>query len=111
MPHATTLTPVGAVQLLPLPRIRGLTEDQVCGRACVWCRTSLTAGAVMSLGPRRRPGTESGACWYPRGCTMCVRAEARRVVDLHARTCSTCRGPRACSTRRELLGLADGDQG
>ncbi|MGW4730556.1 hypothetical protein ACWEQC_15550 [Streptomyces shenzhenensis] len=101
---------MGAVRLLPLPPIRNLTEDQVCGRACVWCTKRLTTGTVMSLGPRRRPGTESGACWYPRGCTTCVRAEARRVATLHARTCSTCRSRRDCSARRELLSLADGNQ-
>lgn len=65
----------------------------------------------MSLGTRRRPGTESNACWYPRGCTTCVRAEARRVAALHARTCSTCRSPRTCEIRTELLSLAERGQG
>ncbi|MEU6603624.1 hypothetical protein ABZ922_00830 [Streptomyces shenzhenensis] len=39
-----------------------------------------------------------------------MRAEARRVAAVHARTCSTCRSRRDCSARRELLSLADGGQ-
>ncbi|MGI5443406.1 hypothetical protein ACQEV4_40530 [Streptomyces shenzhenensis] len=39
-----------------------------------------------------------------------MRAEARRVATLHARTCSTCRSRRDCSARRELLSLTDGNQ-
>ncbi|MEU1302767.1 hypothetical protein [Streptomyces shenzhenensis] len=39
-----------------------------------------------------------------------MRAEARRVATLHARTCSTCRNRRDCSARKELLSLADRGQ-
>lgn len=50
-----------------LPRLETLTWDQSAGRACVWCRTLLTTGAVCAGTIRDQLGahnldTEVWAC-------------------------------------------------
>ncbi|MDQ0795559.1 hypothetical protein [Streptomyces sp. B1I3] len=50
-----------------LPRLEVLTWDQMAGRACVWCKTLLTTGAVSAGTIRDQDGahvldTEVWAC-------------------------------------------------
>jgi hypothetical protein len=101
-----------AAELLPVPSMRMRTETQISGQACVWCGASATIQALLTLGPRLRPGgNESGALWYPRGCASCVGREASRVASIHVTVCPRCseRTPGgACPTPSRLRRLESG---
>ncbi|MFE6284333.1 hypothetical protein [Streptomyces sp. NPDC057877] len=88
--------------LLSLPRVQLLADLQLRGVTCVWCGVAVMAGDVHDLGPRPRPG---GGQWFPRGCTRCVQATARRVIGLHDKTCTRCSPGRPCEARAALRGL------
>ncbi|MGW0131874.1 hypothetical protein [Streptomyces sp. NPDC003299] len=94
---------VEMLRLLPVPA-RQLTDLQRRGNTCVWCGIAFAPGQGHDLGSRLEPFTTE---WFPRGCTSCVGAQARRVYALHARTCGTCtRNVEACNVRRGLWNLA-----
>ncbi|MEV1063361.1 hypothetical protein [Streptomyces sp. NPDC050263] len=82
---------VGIVTVLPVPRQNGLTPEQVRGAHCVWCDEHLTA-AAFDLG--RRQGSYMGVYgpWFPRACDSCTRAQAHRVLGIHAVNCPRCSG-------------------
>lgn len=104
MTTASTQPHAQALELLPVPRIVLLTDLQVRGVTCVWCGVGLIAGDVHDLGPRIRPG--GGASWFPRGCTRCVRNEARHVLAVHGADCGCVPGRRrACPNRAALQRL------
>lgn len=95
---------VSVYTLLPLPNVRGLSDAQVRGTACVWCAITLAPDTARDLGPR--PGPD-GRQMFPRGCPTCIRAEALRVYGMHERMCEQCvDDPTACDTRRALRRLA-----
>lgn len=97
-------TDSSALPMLPLPQVIGLSDAQRRGAECVWCSTTLTAETARDLG--ERPTSEGVRIW-PRGCTPCVCAEARRVFSLHSRKCRTCIDNREpCDDRRALRDLA-----
>ncbi|MFI9823219.1 hypothetical protein ACIHFC_22495 [Streptomyces sp. NPDC052013] len=96
-PHAEALS------LLPVPRLVLLSDLQVRGVTCVWCGVHLKPGDVHDLGPRIRPG--GGAQWFPRGCTRCVRNEARHVLNVHGADCQCTPGRSECATRAALRRL------
>lgn len=91
-----------ALPMLPLPQVLGLTDEQRRGAVCVWCSTPLTAETARDLGERPADGTRI----WPRGCTPCVCAEARRVISIHARSCRTCHAGKRCADRDALHALA-----
>lgn len=93
-----------ALPMLPLPQFLGLSDEQRRGAVCVWCSQSLTAETARDLGERPSP---DGTRMWPRGCTPCVREQARRVSCLHTRHCPRCIANReACPDRRALRDLA-----
>lgn len=51
-----------------LPRLRDLTEDQLRGRACVWCRTPLSNATAIDLGAQSFQQLGHQAHWFPRAC-------------------------------------------
>lgn len=102
--HTSSSADVGALALLPLPRVSALTALQARGAACVWCQTRLTIETAVDLGERPAPG---GVTLFPRGCPDCVRAAALRTYGVHAGTCEQCvDDPTLCDTRRALRRLA-----
>jgi hypothetical protein len=88
--------------MLPLPRVPKLGPRRRNGLVCVWCRGE----AEVDLGPRI--GVVRGRLerFFPRACRSCVRAEAERVHNLHARTCHRCAPGQYCPDRRALYALA-----
>lgn len=66
---------------LALPDPARLTEDQRCGRHCLWCPASLTVETAVDLGERRHP-----MHWFPRCCPSCIQAADRT----HAGMCELC---------------------
>ncbi|WP_146232261.1 hypothetical protein [Streptomyces sp. NWU49] len=102
--HSTGLQPdSSALLMLPLPQVIGLSDTQRRGAGCVWCDTPLTTETARDLGERP---TSDGTRIWPRGCTPCVCAEARRVVRLHPRTCRICDAGKQCDDRDALRALA-----
>ncbi|MFJ9038035.1 hypothetical protein ACIRF8_15750 [Streptomyces sp. NPDC102406] len=51
-----------------LPRTGGLTEDQLRGRACVWCGDHLDNATAVDLGPQILTQLGHQAHWFPRAC-------------------------------------------
>lgn len=93
-----------ALELLPLPNARRLSDDQLRGAHCAWCSTPLTGATARDLGERPAP---DGISIFPRGCEPCVHREAVRVSSLHTRTCRRCTANNeACPERRALRDLA-----
>lgn len=93
-----------ALELLPLPNVRRLSDAQLRGALCVWCDTPLTGATAQGLG--ERPGPD-GTRIFPRGCEPCVHREAVRVSTLHTRTCERCiKNTEPCPERRALRDLA-----
>lgn len=104
MSDTDTRADSSALPMLPLPQFLGLSDEQRRGSVCVWCSESLTAETARNLGERPAP---DGTRMWPRGCTPCVREEARRIFRLHTRKCGVCiRNTEACPDRRALRDLA-----
>lgn len=97
---------VTAVELLPMPKLRGLTPEQVEGGACPWCGTRVQQGTGMSLGPRIGVTVGGIQRWIPRACRPCVGSQAARVHRLHIRTCASCSHRDYCADSRALHRLA-----
>ena len=79
---------VRPVEMLPMPKADTLTEDQLDGKACVWCRVRprepLTLGVRLSvLGGRLHR-------WQPIAHGWCAAEKAGKVYELHRRTCARC---------------------
>lgn len=83
-------TPVESRLLLRIPRIDGLSEQQVRGVTCVWDGIGLTPATAVDLGPRRIRHLDGSLRWFPRGCHSCTEAAALRTLHEHAMTCPTC---------------------
>lgn len=85
------------VEVLDLPDPARLTDDQRCGRQCLWCPASLTVETAVDLGERRHPEH-----WFPRCCPTCIRERART----HGSMCEVCvETPGACETAAALKQL------
>ncbi|MFD4259944.1 hypothetical protein ACFWR9_20580 [Streptomyces sp. NPDC058534] len=122
MSHRTALPPAAAeppttlevapdvVALLQLPSLEGLTDDQVRGANCVWCKAGLTADTAVDFGEQQTPlsGTSSvhGMRWYPRACPKCTADRAHRGLFDHAPSCEQCvDAAERCETSRALYRL------
>lgn len=92
---------VKATEMLPMPRLRDLSEAQVQGKQCVWC-----AGlSTFDLGSRLSTLNGGLHPWRPRGCAACTRSEARRVFRNHIRSCARCNPTRYCVDAQALYAL------
>ena len=65
---------VEAIALLLLPEWADLSEQQVRGRACVWCAVTLHNGSAVDLGSRRIRVLDGHLNTFPRACRTCMRA-------------------------------------
>lgn len=97
---------VNPVEMLPMPKLRTLTPEQIEGGACPWCGERLPSGGGMRLGPRI--GVTGGAIeqWFPRACRPCVGKSAGRVYRLHVQTCGRCSHREYCPDSKALHRLA-----
>lgn len=99
-PTSSTPTSVGVLDLLALPKTSTLSDAQLRGAVCVWCKTDLTAETARGLGERPAP---DGGTMFPRGCPDCVRSAAVRTYNVHSSSCEQCvDDPTLCDTRRGL---------
>ncbi|QEV18653.1 hypothetical protein [Streptomyces alboniger] len=74
-----------------LPDPSGLAEDQVCGRRCVWCVTSLSTDAAVDFGERREVSPHGGvSSWHPRCCRPCGFEHVYRALLDHTQSCEQC---------------------
>lgn len=80
-----TLTPP-----VHLPDPDGLSEPQVCGRACVWCAVALSNPTAVDLGERAVDAHGSSTHWFPRGCRPCVLLYVYRAQLDHTQSCEQC---------------------
>jgi hypothetical protein len=95
-----------------LPGITGLSEQQVRGKACVWCGVTSENGKAIDLGQRPAQFAGSQVSRFPRGCCPCAKSNAEQELAAHLETCRTCntRGG-VCSTGNDvqaILGQAQG---
>lgn len=104
--------PTGAaLALLPLSEPEALSEPQLSGRACVWCRVPLSNDTAVDLGQRGTDAHGSKVSWFPRSCHTCMGPRARQTAQHHARTCEQCVDDTAstnksvCDTARRLRRL------
>ncbi|MFD5002238.1 hypothetical protein ACFWMV_04950 [Streptomyces mutabilis] len=98
-----------AVLAAVLPDLDTLTDDQVRGAHCAWCKVSLTADIAIDFGEQTSPAPWStstiGMRWYPRACPACVADRAHRALLVHAPACTDCHTS-DCDTSRALYRLA-----
>ncbi len=80
-----------AVALLDLPAPETLSEPQMCGRACVWCRTPLSNDSAVDLGARSVDAHGVATTWFPRADKRCVGSRAYAELFEHAVGCEPCR--------------------
>ncbi|MFJ4687038.1 DUF6415 family natural product biosynthesis protein [Streptomyces sp. NPDC088789] len=98
-------TPVTVADLLGLPPLDTLTDDQARGATCVWDASEtrpLTAESAVDLGER-----VTGVHWFPRACREHAGDRAHRVLLDHVPACEECTERRAvCDIGRALYRLA-----
>ncbi len=93
--------------LLPLPPVSRLAEEQVRGAVCVWCALTLTGETAIDLGTRSGSFAGVTADWFPRSCRDCLKEAALREYGDHTGTCEQCvDDPALCDARRALHRLA-----
>lgn len=80
----------GLVGLLTVPSLDGLTEPQLRGAACIWCRTTLDTATAVDLGERRHKRLDGHYSTFPRACRRCVHTEAYRTILDHGGSCEQC---------------------
>ncbi|MEU6098380.1 hypothetical protein [Streptomyces sp. NPDC047079] len=81
------------LEVLALPALDGLTDDQTRGATCVWHGGDrLTAETAIPLGEHMSPlsGVTSLLRWFPRACRTCVADRAHRGLLVHAPMCDLC---------------------
>ena len=112
MSSTTEEIPAGVLEVLALPALDELHDDQTRGRACVWCDDPLTIESAVPLGEHMAPveGTTSvsGMRCFPRACHGCVSDRAHRGLFAHGSTCSLCRDEETaadCTVGRGLYRL------
>ncbi|KUN03130.1 hypothetical protein AQI95_24535 [Streptomyces yokosukanensis] len=75
--------------LLPLPALEGLTDQQRRGTACVWNHGhgSLTTTTAIDLGERQ---ASDGTTCFLRGCKACAQALVIPTLQDHTNSCEQC---------------------
>jgi hypothetical protein len=112
MTRTTEEIPAEVLAVLAMPPLDGVNEEQVGGRACVWCRSSLTIETAVPLGEHmtqvEASTAVSGMRCFPRGCRRCVHERAHRGLFAHASLCRLCRSEESaadCTVGRGLYRL------
>ncbi|MDG9717389.1 hypothetical protein [Streptomyces sp. DH24] len=84
--------PAEVLEVLALPSLDRLTDDQVRGADCVWCRERLTAETAVALGEHMSPlsGTTSPMRWFPRACREDTANRAHAALFTHSPMCEQC---------------------
>ena len=78
--------PAVVLEILGIPSLDGLADDQARGATCVWCRVRLTAETAADLGEHLADGTR----WFPRACRTDTADRAHRGLFTHAPKCEQC---------------------
>ncbi|MFH8739014.1 hypothetical protein [Streptomyces sp. NPDC017964] len=84
--HGTLLHAEDAIPMR-MPPLAALSEQQTCGRACVWCAVALGTGTPVDLGERC---AEDGRHWFPRSCQLCVIKHVYPAQLDHTQNCEQC---------------------
>ncbi|MFF2511684.1 hypothetical protein [Streptomyces sp. NPDC058086] len=85
-----TGTAIDVLELLALPGLAKLTEQQVRGTTCVWDGVPLTSATAVDLGERAASRAGQPVRWFPRGCHPCTSKAALQALHKHAPTCEQC---------------------
>lgn len=75
---------------LKLPKPGSLSEQQVRGRACVWCAVALSNATAHDLGMRTMRRLDSEFAWFPRSCRPCADIAAYKALLDHSENCLQC---------------------
>lgn len=75
---------------LELPELGSLTEQQVRGRACVWCAVALNNATAHDLGLRSMRRLDTELAWFPRSCRPCAVVAAHKALLDHTEKCLQC---------------------
>lgn len=115
MSRRTGAPPRGAADVTPetlnvlvLPTLSTVTDDQSRGAACVWCTGPLTTDMAVDLGEQTSDsdGTALPVHWMPRACPTCTVERAQRARFAHGPTCEQCVDEAAhCEVGEGLLDL------
>jgi hypothetical protein len=90
-PSATASTPsVQLLEVLPHPEFNSWSEQQVRGKACLWCAVTLDNATAVDLGQRRVRRLDGHVTVFPRGCVPCVRDTAHARLFDHVNECEQC---------------------
>lgn len=102
MSSTTEEIPAVVLDVLALPPLEGLNDDQTRGSACVWCGDLLTIETAVRLGEHMTPvegsTSLSGMRTFPRGCRKCVGDRAHRGLFTHGSTCRLCASEETAAT-------------
>lgn len=102
-----TETALDALTLLTLPPLERLTQEQVRGAACIWCKTALRTATAVDLHERRHRRLDGHYSTFPRACHPCTRTAAHDALTTHHGTCEQCVDDTdACDTATALRSLA-----
>lgn len=86
-----------------LPDPDELSEQQVRGRACVWCAVALNNSTAHDLGVREADAHGSPASWFPRSCRPCAVVAAHKAHLDHTEKCLQCYdNPARCTDGQAL---------
>lgn len=100
MSSALQAIPAEVLELLALPALEGLTDGQVRGAECVWCKERLSIETAVDLGEHQAPR------WFPRACSVCAGERAHKGLFAHAPMCEQCvEEPGGCEVGRWLYRL------
>lgn len=73
-----------------VPDPGGLSEEQVRGRACVWCAITLNNATAHDLGMRSMRRLDTEFAWFPRSCRSCTVVAAHALLLDHSESCLQC---------------------
>ncbi|MEV6752370.1 hypothetical protein [Streptomyces sp. NPDC051214] len=73
-----------------LPDPGELSDQQVRGRACVWCAVALNNATAYDLGVRDTDAHGSPVRWFPRSCRPCAVVAAHKALLDHTEKCLQC---------------------
>lgn len=75
---------------LQVPDPGGLSEQQVRGRACLWCAVALSNTTAIDLGVREASAHGTHTRWFPRSCRPCAILAAYTALLDHTQNCEQC---------------------
>lgn len=88
---------------LELPQPGKLSEQQVRGRACVWCAVALSNATAHDLGMRSMRRLDTEFAWFPRACRSCAKANVYKALLDHTQHCEQCNDdPARCGDGQAL---------